>query len=58
MKLYYPTFEQNLRENIAREIEAELCDTGDGGCYGVNDEHCDIIRKVVSIARGNNVSKK
>lgn len=42
---------QKYREQIAQEIEAELCNNGKS-CYGVNQEHCDTVRKLAAIARG------
>lgn len=39
------------REEIAKKIESEYCNDGNH-CDGVNDEHCEILRKIVSIVRG------
>lgn len=44
-------WEKGLREEIAKEIEAQLCDSK-LGCYGVNKEHCDVMRECAAIARG------
>ena len=63
-------FEKALREEIAKEIEAKYCASSDDeddepfipdyendlGCFGVNEEHCDIIKKCAAIVRGK-VSK-
>lgn len=40
------------REEIAKEIARELCDSEDGECWGVNGEHCDNVNKCIAIARG------
>ena len=45
-------WEKGLREQIAKEIETQLCHTPSGGCWGVNGEHCDYIRECAAIARG------
>jgi len=59
-------FEKELREQIAKDIEAKYCNAsddaddepfipeykGDLGCFGANEEHCDIIKKCAGIARG------
>jgi hypothetical protein len=39
-------------EQIAKEIEAELCQSN-SGCYGVNQEHCDYIKECIGIAKGH-----
>ena len=58
--------ERYWRERIAKEIEAKYCNAsddaddepfipeykGDLGCFGANEEHCDIILKCACIARG------
>jgi len=58
--------EAEIREQIAKEIEAKYCASSDDendepfipdyendlGCFGVNAEHCDIIKKCAAIARG------
>ena len=55
-----------IREEIAKEIEAKYCASSDDendehfipdyendlGCFGVNAEHCDIIKKCAAIVRG------
>lgn len=43
--------EKYWREHIAKEIEAGFCN-GANGCYGVNKEHCDILKECADIARG------
>lgn len=40
------------RQEVAQEIERELCNNG-RSCYGVNQEHCDTVRELAAIARGN-----
>lgn len=42
---------QKYREQIAQEIEVELCNNGIS-CYGVNQEHCDTVKELAAIARG------
>lgn len=46
--------EQMLRDKIAKEIEAEKCNDSWHDCYGVNGEHCDVVKKLADIARGTN----
>jgi hypothetical protein len=41
-------FEEELREQIAKEVETLLC--GDN-CLGVNQEHCDNIKSTVNLIR-------
>jgi hypothetical protein len=43
--------ERHWREHIAKEIEALFCN-GSNGCYGVNKEHCDVVKECADIARG------
>lgn len=43
---------RKLREQIVKEIEALFCN-GSNGCYGVNKEHCDVVKECADIARGN-----
>lgn len=40
---------QDLREEIAQEIEKLLCDSN---CLGVNQEHCDNIKESIAVVRG------
>ena len=42
----------DARQAVAREIEAEKCHEFVDNCYGVNGEHCDIVNKLATIARG------
>lgn len=39
------------RQEVAKEIEALFCN-GSNGCYGVNKEHCDVVKECADIARG------
>ena len=50
---FYNEIRKSIGEDIAKEIESKLCDTPSGGCWGVNQEHCDCIRECADIARGN-----
>ena len=45
------TGEKYWREHIAKEIETLFCN-GSNGCYGVNKEHCDVVKECADIARG------
>lgn len=47
----YEFAEIQLREKIAKEIEATKCNSPQG-CYGVNKEHCDTVDELAKIARG------
>ena len=42
----------DAREAVAKDIEAEKCHEFIDDCYGVNGEHCDIVKRLSDIARG------
>jgi len=47
------TNEQDLRERIAKDIEAEKCTSDDWkDCVGVNGEHCDVLDKAIKVVLG------
>jgi hypothetical protein len=46
-----PILEYQIKKQIAKEIETLFCN-GSNGCYGVNKEHCDVVKECADIARG------
>lgn len=37
--------------NLMEQIEDMKCGKPDGGCYGVNGEHCDILSEVIEMIK-------
>jgi len=47
------TTQQEVQDRIAWEIEAQYCvENKPDDCYGVNGEHCQVLKKAATIARG------
>jgi len=50
LQQFLEKWRRKVRDQVAQEIDSLLCDNG-AECYGVNQEHCDIIRQCAALAR-------